>query len=348
MPFLSASLDAYLLTSLLVSVPWVYLTGKSRHHPPQNSPPIRPYISILLLLHTLYILYRILVTPPANIFTSLNIPLNTSTDRIREIVAKYSGIDLNSGGAFPKPLELLLKRLSLFEHRTLFVRFGQHVLQTCEYCTTYDEFAIYAILEPLRSYVYEAAVVGAVTISGTQRERLRTVGLGVLVAAALAEGYWISTVPIKVPRRGEPNDVTMWHDALYIARQALFVVLPLGIHLLRGIPESESNPFMVLPQTITAMERGLSRLHLIKYIRGAVMRVPELRESAEAWWKVEKQEGEWVRGDENVRQIAEREGFGFGPFSDEEGSNNRKEREGKLRTSAQMALDGLLKESLGR
>ena len=139
-----------------------------------------------------------------------------------------------------------------------------------------------------------------------------------------------------------------WHDVLYIARQALFVVLPLGIHLLRGIPESESNPFMVLPQTITAMEGGLSRLNLIKYVRGAVMRVPELRESAEAWWKEEKQEGEWVRGDENVRQIAEREGFGFGPFSDKEESNNGKEREGKLRTSAQMAVDGLLKESLGR
>lgn len=243
-------------------------------------------------------------------------------------------------------------------------RFGQHVLQTCEYCTTYDEFAIYATLEPLRSYIYEAAVVGAVTIRGTQRERLRTIGLGALVAAALAEGYWISTVPIKVPRRGEPSDVTMvsddsirarikvlwtkhdicqWHDVLYVARQALFIVLPLGIHLLRGTPESESNPFMMLPQTITAMERGLSRLHLIKYARGAVMRVPKLRESAEAWWKEEKQEGEYVRGDENVRRIAEREGFGFGPFSEE-----GKEGEGKLRTSAQMAIDGLLKDSLGR
>ncbi|KAF4563700.1 hypothetical protein AB1N83_010192 [Pleurotus pulmonarius] len=347
MPFLSASLDAYLLTSLLVSAPWIYLTGKIRHHQPQNSPPIRPYISILLLLHTLYILYRILVTPPANIFTSLNIPLNTSTDRIREILAKYSGIDLNNGGAFPKHLELLLKRLSLFEHRTLFVRFGQHVLQTCEYCTTYDEFAIYAILEPLRSYIYEAAVVGAVTISGTQRERLRTIGLGVLVAAALAEGYWISTVPIKVPRRGEPNDVTMWHDVLYVARQALFIVLPLGIHLLRGTPESESNPFVMLPQTISVMERGLSRLHLVKYARGAVMRVPQLRENAVAWWKEEQLEGDWVRGDENVRRISEREGFGFGPFSNE-GGNDGKEGEGKLRTSAQMAVDGLLKETLGR
>jgi hypothetical protein len=79
-----------------------------------------------------------------------------------------------------------------------------------------------------------------------------------------------------------------------------------------------------------ALERTLTKMHLLKYVRGAVMRDPELRERTAEWWAVEKVRGEALREDEDVKDAAERAGWGFD------------ESEGKLRVSAQMAVRRLL------
>ncbi|KAJ8474593.1 hypothetical protein ONZ45_g15898 [Pleurotus djamor] len=334
---MSASLNTYAISALLIAGPWLYFTGRSRHHPTPNAPPIRPYVSLVLLLHTLYLLYKILVTPPSNIFTSLKIPLNTSTDQIRAILAQHAGLDLTQGDVFPKPLELLLKRLSLFDHRKLYVRFGQYVLQTCEYCTTFDEFALYALPQHVLSYIHEVTILGLVTIRGTQRERWRTMAICAAIAGGLSEIYWLYTVPVSVPRRGEKTDVIMWHDTLYFIRQICFIAVPLIIHLLPASPNQSA--IAAIPNAIQLSERALTRLHLIKYMNGSILRTPALRKQAEKWWDEEKKEGEWIRGDEEVRRLAHENGFGFGPFG-EEGEV------GKLRANADQALQGLLREGL--
>ena len=81
-------------------------------------------------------------------------------------------------------------------------RFGQSVLQDCEYCHTYDEYALYALPRPLLEYVRETAVVGLLTINGSFKERWRTAAIGVIVCAAVAEGYWVSSVEVKIPKGG--------------------------------------------------------------------------------------------------------------------------------------------------
>lgn len=86
-------------------------------------------------------------------------------------------------------------------------RFGHTAIQDCEYCHSSDDFALFALPAALLSYIREAAVVGIVTIKGTRRERLRTMGLGLLVGAAVVEGYWVSTAHITVPEHEGP--VTM-------------------------------------------------------------------------------------------------------------------------------------------
>jgi hypothetical protein len=73
------------------------------------------------------------------------------------------------------------------------------------------------------------------------------------------------------------------------------------------------------------------RLHLLKYTRGATMRVPSLRDRASAWWGTERQEGERVRNDAGVQHVAERLGLGF-----TEGDGK-----GKLRKTAKEAVRSL-------
>lgn len=222
MPLVSASLDVFLFTSLAISFPWIYYTtfNESRaKHPlsPTQGPRsrfLRIFLDVFLLLHTLYILHSLLVESPPNLFTRLKIPLSTPTDDIRTLLLDHAATN-----PLPKDLETLLKRLGSFEIRTLYVRyvcqspsvpiylttphrFGQIVIQTCEYCHTYDEYALYALPWPLLSYIRETAIVGLVTIKGIgpRSERLRTLGVGALVCAAVAEGYWTSTVSITVPK----------------------------------------------------------------------------------------------------------------------------------------------------
>ena len=85
---------------------------------------------------------------------------------------------------------------------TSLCRFGQTVLQDCEYCTTYDEFALYALPGPLLQYIREVAFLGLLTINGSHRERWRTYVVAGIVGAAVMEGYTILTYAIRVPKTG--------------------------------------------------------------------------------------------------------------------------------------------------
>jgi hypothetical protein len=73
-------------------------------------------------------------------------------------------------------------------------------------------------------------MLGAVTVRGTARESRRTIGLMLLVVAALVEAYWAYTVPIRIPRqkhRGDsPDDIIMVCET--ILRSSLPTLSPNG------------------------------------------------------------------------------------------------------------------------
>ena len=57
-------------------------------------------------------------------------------------------------------------------------------------------------------------MLGSVTVRGTARESRRSIGLMLLVFAALVEAYWSYTVPIRIPSRqkqqnGSRNETIM-------------------------------------------------------------------------------------------------------------------------------------------
>lgn len=53
------------------------------------------------------------------------------------------------------------------------------------------------------------------------------------------------------------------------------------------------------------------RLAFLKFLRGAVLRDPALRASANTWWERQDVTGQWIREDENVQRTAETLGSGF-------------------------------------
>lgn len=196
-----------------------------------------------------------------------------------------------------------------------------------------------------------------ITLQGTRYERYRTLGVGVLIATILAEGYFTSTAHIQIPQNDASAVRTLWapngvfmvcpllfplflqwltllpsldwqlHDNLYLLRQLVFLLLPPAIHFilppspLFAVPGSaipgNPNANAQVPQTphaaaLMTLQALIPKLQLLRYTRGAIMRTPALRDTATEWWCTEKQEGEWVREDEGVRNTARQLGIGFG------------------------------------
>lgn len=210
MPLLSASLDAFIFTSL-ASVPlWGYFTLYKNQY--VNAKPPRLYITFFLTLHTIYVLYNLFLNTPQNIFETLHLPLSVPSEQIRAKLLNVAHVD-----GLPPHLEDLISRLSSFDARALYVRcvscslvhyihliarvyhrFGHDVLSSCHYCRSYDDFALYALPRPVLEYIREATVLGLVTIRGSNHERWRLYGILVLVAFLIGEVYYSSTVRISV------------------------------------------------------------------------------------------------------------------------------------------------------
>ncbi|KAH9835332.1 uncharacterized protein C8Q71DRAFT_837178 [Rhodofomes roseus] len=326
MVFVSASVDVYLFTAIAVTLPVLFYL-RQRNSGSRPEAPYEPYLIILVALHTLYILYTLILCWPFNLFSRLHIPLNASPDTIRSTLVRRAGLDVDA--PLPRSLEELLTRLSAFEMRTLYVRFGQAVLQECEHCKTFNDYALFALPRAFLEYVREVAIIGMLTIRETGRERWRTYVVGALICAAVAEAYWIATAAIDVPENG--LDVFMWHDMLWALRQLVFLVTPLLTHfLLPSTPSYASNPTAPAHAAQLALEQASRRLVTLRYTRGAVMRDPRMRAAAGDWWERQRVEGEWAREDETVRRVADRLGKGF----DETGV----EGEGRIRKITREAV----------
>ena len=149
--------------------------------------------------------------------------------------------------------------------------------------------------------------------------------LSLLVCSLLTEG---------ISSRGHK-----WHDTLWSLRHALFIVLPLTIHLLPA-PYAPPPLRYTLQDAAHAADVLLARTHLLRLGTAGTQRVPELRERAAAFWTREQGVGEAVRQDAGVRVAAERSGLGLSPgvtpkVAGEDGA------EGTLHKAARGAVEAL-------
>lgn len=135
MPFINASIDAFLVTAAATTIPWIYFTiwrtptdGKANLRPQstqqqqyqqerQHGSSTRSFIALFVALHSIYILYNLIVCSQQNIFSVLDVPLTEPSDAIRARLLHLADVpDL------PETLERLLMRLSSFDVRHIYVR----------------------------------------------------------------------------------------------------------------------------------------------------------------------------------------------------------------------------------
>ncbi|KAG1730891.1 hypothetical protein EDB19DRAFT_1896989 [Suillus lakei] len=213
-------INTLLFTSLLILLPRRYI--QNHFHNLHKHTSLSPFHAIVLL-HSSYSLYSLIQRPP-NLFSRLRIPLTLPIERIRALLLSEAGFEAGSGGdgglavpvSMPPDPELLLSRLKK--------GFGRRTLQICASCTSAGDYVL---------FVFAGAIIAYVRIANG-RNGWRGYVLGVLVCAALAEGYVVSSVcAIPLPKDG--IRVFMWHGNIQLARQALFL-LPL---LTQFLPPSE-------------------------------------------------------------------------------------------------------------
>ncbi|KAF8621227.1 hypothetical protein AX15_007943 [Amanita polypyramis BW_CC] len=215
----------------IATLPWLMFQRTQLH----QQPTLKTFVWAVVLVHTLYLLY-LFRTPPPNVFTALQIPINAPVDAIRSQILQR--LPVTGSGRLPEHINRLLDRLSSPEMRGLYVRFGHNVVTTCEHCQTADDYVLYALPRPTLSYLREIALVGLVTLEKLNRSHLRPLGIGILIAAFVTEAYWLGTTPISIPSatvRVRTEDAYMWHDQLLLYRHFLFLVLPIFLSILPSI-----------------------------------------------------------------------------------------------------------------
>ncbi|KDR68364.1 hypothetical protein GALMADRAFT_257008 [Galerina marginata CBS 339.88] len=376
------SLDTFVAICLVIATPWLYKTYSPFSSEKSSKSRTEQLLSTAILVHTLYMLHSLLVSPPQNIFKSLELSLNEAPETLRAKLAESFGGDEN----VPLHLDILLKRLGLMDMRSFYVRFGHNVLTTCSYCNSFDDFALYAFPAPLLEYIREIAFVGLLALPKSPAAHFRPLGLGALLAALMAEAYWVLTLQVVIPPRGSYLPATMWHDNFVQIRHALFLLLPLLITLLpylnlhsipilgafipapqvhnlpparyqlqgqNAVVPPDATLTQVSNMTLKTLGHLLPTLHLLKYSHAAVMRsqsptdeatAASLHSRAAEWWRDEGREGEVVRSDENVQKILK--GAGLGVDEESKEGDAVIEPEGKLLNSAKIAVN-MLKEQGG-
>ena len=221
MPLLSASVDTFILAATVSLALFAYRGSTPAFTKDARQPKYWSLLTGIVAIHTLYMIYIVSFHTPPNLFTRLHIPLSMPSQRIR--TALLARMDTNDADALPEHIEELLTRLNTFDLRTSFVRlvrqpyviqldltrstrFGQEAIQECEWCATFTEYAAYTVVAIVLSYIKEAALLGMVTIRGTNRETWRSTILGVLMLACIVDVYWMLTVRITIDQQ-EPTMV---------------------------------------------------------------------------------------------------------------------------------------------
>ncbi|KAI6165927.1 hypothetical protein EDD17DRAFT_108712 [Pisolithus thermaeus] len=304
----------------------------SRYYPSKHV--ARRLLPLAVSLHSVHVLCQILLHRPPNLFKRLNVPLNIPVDQLRLLLSTEAGFDWQRQGAvaMPQDVELLLSRLAVHGNRGLFTRFGQLSMQSCQFCSSAGDYALFNLSFILLQYLRTATLSLLLTTAVNGREHLRRVALGISVCAFLAEGYAM-TYASDVPLSRDAQHAFMWHDNLFIIRHILFLVLPLLVQMLP--PVYAPNPSTHFAPALAHLERVLPRAHLLRYSQEAVMRHPQLRELAVHWWSQQAVEGAAAMADESVQRTADKLGFGYIKRGSPEGSD------GKLRVHARKIIESL-------
>lgn len=129
---------------------------------PVAKTPMMKALTVLVTLHSIYIASQLIFSRPSNIFSSLSVPFAMPTPAIKEIILSHS-----SSGLLPPHLEALLIRLQTYDARALYIRFGHDVVQYCDYCHSFTDFALFYAPPVALQYIRTIVVIGLMTERGS-------------------------------------------------------------------------------------------------------------------------------------------------------------------------------------
>jgi len=117
MPLLSASADTFILGATICLIAFARHTRSPLPTKNARQPRHRPLITVILAMHTLYMMYILSFKTPPNLFTRLHLPLSMPSEKIRAVLLSRGG-----GDTLPEHIEELLMKLNTSDLRTYFVR----------------------------------------------------------------------------------------------------------------------------------------------------------------------------------------------------------------------------------
>lgn len=191
-----------------------------------------------------------------------------------------------------------------------------------------------------------ASIVGIVTMRGSNRECWRFLGLGALLAASVAELYFVMTNEVIFPKDGRqtimvsrqrnPRMIIVHHSFIFAQlhdtalrlRRVFFLLLPPFLYLIPSRLSSHS-PLEALPDIVARAERTRARLQLLRLTTAARARNPSLRAPADTFWESQRTEGQRALNDPALREMAVKLGIGIDSAETTAGDNGGLRKQAK-------------------
>ena len=99
-------------------------------------------------------------------------------------------------------------------------------------------------------------------------------------------------------------------------RKLLFMVILPIVHNLPTSSAPNTSSIYALQPAAAVLDKAVTKIRVLDYVHGAVLREPTLRRNTGEWWARQGQESQWVR--EDARMVVESERVGRGISRGEE------------------------------
>ncbi|KAI9227731.1 MAG: hypothetical protein DHS80DRAFT_23960 [Piptocephalis tieghemiana] len=232
------------------------------------------FASWTLLFSIAYYAFAFLSLPPANIFTEMDLDIQTPTWMVRKRVqAHVEGLDPSSPDV--ERLTSMWPRLKSRTSRGNYALFGEEAFLECEFCTETTDYYPWLIMDISQAYLAALMVVGVVTAWHPLKTSWRTTLIGTLCFGMSLEGMFHLTAD------GRLNDalgleIPFLYDTLLQARRVAFFILLSFLWMVEN--QVRWTDAELLDLALVAQSTASKRLALMGLQRSAVMRDPQLRQ----------------------------------------------------------------------
>ena len=115
------------------------------------------------------------------------------------------------------------------------------------------------------------------------------------------------------------------------------------MHNLPASSALDTSSIYALQPTAAVLDKAVTKIRVLDYVHGAVLREPSLRRNTGEWWARQGEESQWVREDANMLAESERLGKGISRAEDVGGAAG----DGSLMRDVKKLVQDLLRVAWG-